>query len=274
MSETERRTDGRITVFLADDNLIVREGVRALLATDEGLEPVASEGELTSSEQELLRLVTEGRSIKAIASARNTTPADIATCLDDVFLRLASPGGSRAGAALKYLRLLHQAVDREEQGETLARLSRAGLVEKLRSEGRRIGETERFTVTILMSDIRGYTSIAEHADPTDLAGQLNQHRAAMTHVVLGDGGTGMQYVGDAVLAVFGAPFPQPDHADRAVSAARGMHESQAAIAARWQEQGLAGFSLGIGLSTGAVAAALLGSEERLEYSLVGDTVRL
>jgi class 3 adenylate cyclase len=125
-----------------------------------------------------------------------------------------------------------------------------------------------------MSDIRSYSAIAEHADPSQLAGQLNTHRAAMNRAILGEGGTVMQFVGDAVMAVFGAPTFQPDHADRAVAAAAGMHALQAEINERWVAEGLPEFGLGIGLSTGEVAAALLGSEERLEYTLVGDTVNL
>jgi class 3 adenylate cyclase len=76
------------------------------------------------------------------------------------------------------------------------------------------------------------------------------------------------------MAVFGAPFPQPDHADRAVAAAAGMHARQGDINTSWRAHGLPEFGLGIGLSTGPAAAALLGSEERLEYTLVGDTVNL
>ena len=125
-----------------------------------------------------------------------------------------------------------------------------------------------------MSDIRSYSTIAEHADPSQLAGQLNTHRAAMNHAILGEGGTVMQFVGDAVMAVFGAPFPQPDHADRSTMAAMAMHSLQAEINTRWAADGLPAFGLGIGLSTGEAAAALLGSEERLEYTLVGDTVNL
>jgi len=84
----------------------------------------------------------------------------------------------------------------------------------------------------------------------------------------------MQFVGDAVMAVFGAPFPQSDHADHAVAAAAGMHALQAEINAAWLEAGLPEFGLGLGLSTGEAAAALLGSVEHLEYTLVGDTVNL
>jgi len=77
-----------------------------------------------------------------------------------------------------------------------------------------------------------------------------------------------------VMAVFGAPLPQDDHADRALRAAAAMHERQADLDAVWAQRALSPFGLGIGLSTGDVAAALLGSEERLEYTVVGDTVNL
>jgi class 3 adenylate cyclase len=76
------------------------------------------------------------------------------------------------------------------------------------------------------------------------------------------------------MAVFGAPVSQEDHADRAVAAAAGMHALQAEINAEWEDAGLPAFGLGLGLSTGDAAAALLGSEERLEYTIVGDTVNL
>jgi class 3 adenylate cyclase len=171
--------------------------------------------------------------------------------------------------------MLHEViVDREEQGDQLSRLLPGGVAEKVRAEGRRIGETERLVVTVLMSDIRGYSTIAEKADPSDLAAQLNEHRREMNRAILDAGGTVMQFVGDAVMAVFGAPLPCVDHASQAVAAAYAMHQGQAAVNARWIEAGLPEFGLGIGLSTGEVAAALLGSEERLEYTLVGDTVNL
>ncbi len=237
--------------------------------------PVISPGGLLPAEEELLGMVAEGKPIKAIAVARKVPPEAVADEIEAVFVKLA--GGVSAGeqGALNRLRMLHQAiVDREEQGETLSRLLPGGLAEKLRSETRGIGETERVEVTVLMSDIRSYSRIAEHADPSQLAGQLNTHRAAMNQAILGEGGTVMQFVGDAVMAVFGAPFPQPDHADRAVSAAGAMHALQEGINTQWAADGMPAFGLGIGLSTGPAAAALLGSAERLEYTLVGDTVNL
>ncbi|MDQ6837944.1 MAG: response regulator [Actinomycetota bacterium] len=237
--------------------------------------PVSRSGTLTEAEDELLRLVAEGKPIKAIAASQGTTAEAVSDGVEGLFLKLAKEASTGASSALRRLRLLHQAiVDREEQGESLSRLLPGGIADKLRREGRRIGETETLDVTVLMSDIRGYSTIAEHADPSVLAGQLNEHRAEMNRAILDAGGTVMQFVGDAVMAVFGAPLPQADHADRAVVAAAAMHGRQHTVNLDWADRGLPPFGLGIGLSTGPVAAALLGSEERLEYTLVGDTVNL
>jgi class 3 adenylate cyclase len=237
--------------------------------------PVVSPGGLTTAEEALLGQIAEGKTIKAIAAARNLPPQAVDAEVEAVFVKLATGVSAGSQAALARLRQLHQAiVAGKEQGETLSRLLPSGLADKLKGTALRIGETERVTVTVLMSDIRKYSTIAEHADPSQLASQLNTHRAAMNHAILGEGGTVMQFVGDAVMAVFGAPFPQADHADRAVAAAAGMHARQAQINAGWRMAGLPEFGLGIGLSTGPAAAALLGSPERLEYTLVGDTVNL
>ena len=237
--------------------------------------PVTTDGELRPDEEELLRMVAEGRPIKAIAAAQRTTPEAVANAVEGLFLTLAQGASTGATGSLRRLRTLHQAiVDREEQGETLSRLLPTGLAEKLRREGRHIGETEDVEVTVLMSDIRGYSGIAELAEPSRLAGQLNTHRGQMNKAILGHGGTVMQFVGDAVMAVFGAPVALDDHADRAVAAAAAMHAAQDAVNAGWAAEGLPAFGLGIGVSTGRAAAALLGSEERLEYTIVGDTVNL
>jgi class 3 adenylate cyclase/ActR/RegA family two-component response regulator len=237
--------------------------------------PVSHGGELTPEEERLLQLMAEGRPIKAIAASQKTTPAAISAAIEDLFLKLASEATARTDVALRRLRLLHQAiVEREERQESLSRLLPATVVEKLRGEGRRIGDSERLVVTVLLSDIRGYSTIAEGADPTRLAAQLSEHRAEVCKPIMAAGGTVMAFIGDAVMAVFGAPFPQPDHAERALATARAVHRTQDELNRRWRAAGLPEFRLGIGLSTGVVAAALLGSEERLEYTVVGDTVNL
>jgi class 3 adenylate cyclase/ActR/RegA family two-component response regulator len=237
--------------------------------------PVRADASLSPAEESLLQHLAEGRTVNAIAAHRNTTPADANAAIEALFTKLAE--GVTAGRSdnLERLRMLQKAiVDRKEQGESLSRLLPGGVAEQILSGGRRPGEAEELVVTVLMSDIRGYTTIAEHADPSVLAAQLNEHRAAMNHAILGHDGTVMQFVGDAVMAVFGAPLPQADHADLAVAASAAMHAAQHELNESWKTDGREPFGLGIGLSTGRVAAALLGSEDRLEYSLVGDTVNL
>jgi adenylate cyclase len=237
--------------------------------------PAREDGTLSEDQEDLLRQVAEGRPVKAIATSRRQTAEAVNDAVEALFLNIARGASAGQGDALRRLRMLHAAIlEREEQGETLSRLLPGGLAEKLRTDRGAVDRTERLVVTVLMSDVRGYSGIAERSDPAILAGQLNAHRQAMNAAILSEGGTVMQYVGDAVMAVFGAPDPQPDHASCAVRAAVAMHERQRDLDATWAEQGLSAFGLGIGLSTGEVAAALLGSEERLEYTLVGDTVNL
>jgi adenylate cyclase len=132
--------------------------------------PVVSPGWLLPAEENLLGMVAEGKPIKAIAAARRLPAEAIDAEVEAVFIKLAAGVSAGNQDALNRLRLLHQAiVDREEQGETLSRLLPGGLVEKLRTGTQRIGETERVIVTVLISDIRSYSTIAEHADPSQLA---------------------------------------------------------------------------------------------------------
>jgi adenylate cyclase len=239
------------------------------------ISPVRTDAGLSPDQEDLLQQVAEGRSIKAIATQRKTTPVDVDAAIEALFVTLAE--GLTAGRedSLQRLRMLQKAiVDRKEQGESLSRLLPGGVASQIMDEGRQPGETEELNVTVLMSDIRGYTTIAEHADPSVLAGQLNEHRAAMNHAIIENSGTVMQFVGDAVMAVFGAPVPQADHADRALDAAKAIHTAQQNLNMAWDAADQPSFGLGLGVSTGLVAAALLGSEERLEYTLVGDTVNL
>ncbi|MEV4019654.1 adenylate/guanylate cyclase domain-containing protein [Nonomuraea angiospora] len=239
------------------------------------IEPARDEGELSPPEEELLRQVAEGRPVKAIAVSLGRPPESVNAAVEQLFLDLAKGASAGRQGALRRLRMLHTAIlRREEQGETLSRLLPNGLADKLRRDRGAFGRTERLDVTVLMSDVRGYSGIAEATDPAVLAAQLNAHRRAMNAAVVGAGGTVMQYVGDAVMAVFGAPDPSDGHAGQAVRAACDMHARQRELDAEWSPRGLAPFDLGIGLSTGDVAAALLGSDERVEYTLVGDTVNL
>lgn len=237
--------------------------------------PLRSDGVLTPDEEGLLQQVAEGTPIKAIAVNRGTTAAAIDTAIEDLFRKLAEGLTSGQTGSLERLKRLHRAImDREEQGETLRRLLPGGVAEKLLAEGRHVGATEELMVTVLISDIRNYSTIAEHTDPSQLAGQLSEHRAAMSRAIIDEGGTVMMFIGDSVMGVFGAPVAIESHADHAFAAARAMHIAQSEINRSWEAANLEPFEIGIGLSSGLVAGALLGSEERLEYTVVGDTVNL
>ena len=242
---------------------------------DAMVRPAVRNSGLDPDEERLLEMLAAGRTLKAIALTRQTTAAAVSADVEKLFSRLADSASAGTQGALRRLRMLHEAiVSREEQGESLSRLLPGGVAEQLIAGGKALGESERLDVTVVMSDIRGYTTIAEHADPSSLVRQLNRHRAEMNRAILGCGGTVMQYIGDAVMAVFGAPQASRDHADRALDAALAMHLGQRAVNLEWEAAGLPVFDLGIGLSTGDVAAAFLGSEERAEYTVIGDAVNL
>lgn len=242
---------------------------------DAMIRPAIKTGELDANDEALLAMLAQGKPIKAIAVTRKMTPAAVNQDVERLFGALAQSASAGTQGALRRLRMLHDAIiSREEQGESLSRLLPGGVAEKLLASGRGLGESEVLTVTVVMSDIRGYSTIAEHADPSALARQLNTHRAEMNRAIIGERGTVMQYVGDAVMAVFGAPEPTSDHADRALAAAIAMHDAQHLVNTGWVSAGLPAFEIGIGVSTGQVAAALLGSEERAEYTMVGDVVNL
>ena len=144
---------------------------------DAMVHPVTRKGELSPAEEELLRLVAEGRPIKAIAVAQRTTPSAAADAVEKLFIRMAEDASSGGQNSVRRLRSLYEAiVNREEQGETLSRLLPGGVAEMLREQGCNPGETVRMVVSVLMSDIRGYSTIAEQADPSELARQLNVYR--------------------------------------------------------------------------------------------------
>ncbi len=126
-------------------------------------------------------------------------------------------------------------------------------------------------VTVLFSDIRGFTSYAEGRDPVEVIEVLNDYLGSMTDVVLEEGGTLVNYMGDGIMAVFGAPDPDPDHAGAALRAARRMLAGLDAFNARRRDDGPP-FRIGIGLHSGPVVAGNIGTVRRLTYTMIGDTV--
>jgi adenylate cyclase len=127
--------------------------------------------------------------------------------------------------------------------------------------------------TVLFSDLRGFTSFAEELEPERVIEVLNQYLGEMSDAIMDAGGTLVAYMGDGIMAVFGAPIEQEDHADRALVAAREMLRVRLPRFNEWLAgEGLGkGFAMGIGINSGTVMSGQVGSERRIEYTAIGDT---
>jgi class 3 adenylate cyclase len=133
---------------------------------------------------------------------------------------------------------------------------------------------EELEATVVFSDIRGFSSLAERLAPREVAEVVGRHLAAMVEVVTGHGGVLDKFAGDAVMAVFGAPRPASDHARRALACAAAMQRRQLALNQAAQHAALPAFQIGVGINTGAVIAGTLGGPGRLDYTVLGDAVNV
>jgi adenylate cyclase len=137
-----------------------------------------------------------------------------------------------------------------------------------RPEGLELGGDLR-EVTIMMSDIRGFTTLSERLEPNQVVTLINRYLGAMTDIIMAHQGTIDEFIGDAILAVFGAPNTRDDDADRAVQCALAMQAAMAGINAQNRTEGLPEIETGIALNTGDVIAGNIGSERRSKYGFVG-----
>lgn len=158
--------------------------------------------------------------------------------------------------------------------ENLSRFLPQQNVERLlRSNGMSLAPVQR-EVTILFSDIRDFTTLSETLPPTEVLAFLDAYFSRMAHVIKARDGMVNKYLGDGMLAVFGAPEVQDDHAARAVAAAVDMRSSLQGLNAERARKGQPPLRIGIGLHTGVVAAGMLGGADAHEYTVIGDAVNL
>lgn len=136
-----------------------------------------------------------------------------------------------------------------------------------------LGGEER-EVTILFSDLRRFTSMSEARSPQEILEILNHYFTRMSAIVDEHGGVVDKYVGDAMMALFGAPVAGPDDADHAMETALGMSEALDELNRQWREQGRNALEVGIGINTDIVVAGNMGSRTRLNYTVIGDGVNL
>jgi len=134
---------------------------------------------------------------------------------------------------------------------------------------------ERKEITVLFSDIRGFTSFSEKHQPEEVVSMLNEYLGAMTDIVFKYDGTLDKFIGDAIMALWGAPIGQPDHAERAVRCALAMGEKLGELQKKWADEGKPVLDTGIGINTGEMVVGNMGAEgKKMDYTVIGDHVNL
>jgi adenylate cyclase len=187
------------------------------------------------------------------------------------------------GFLVAYAGIAAVAVEREQSSEALRRAHRVRdnfaryftpqLADRIAAESGMVttGGTRR-QVVVLFADIRGFTAVAESLPPDLMAAQLNEYFGAMVECVFRHEGALDKFIGDAIMAWWGAPEARDDDGDRAVRAAQDMRAALAALNTRWAAEGRPVLRAGTGIHAGDAFVGNIGSPQRLEYTLIGDTV--
>jgi adenylate cyclase len=159
--------------------------------------------------------------------------------------------------------------------QALERFLSSSIVEKILANPDQVhlgGENQ--TVTILFADVRGFTRMSEKMEPQEVVELLNEYFTEMTDLVFENGGTLDKYLGDGLMAVFGAPLTKPDDAIRAVKTAVEMQKALDRLNRDWEAAGQHSLKIGLGINTGPVTAGNIGSARRMDYTVIGDAVNI
>jgi adenylate cyclase len=193
--------------------------------------------------------------------------------LDYVHVEPVHTGDELEALASGFNRMVDGLKERDKLRTTFGKYMTATVMEHLLAGKVALGG-ESLRVTVLFSDIRGFTSISERMDPQNLVALLNEYFTEMVTIVMDEGGVVDKYIGDAIMVVFGAPVPKPGDAVNAVRAAVRMRRALHDLNDRLVARGLPALRTGIGIHTGDVVAGNIGSERRMEYTVIGDAVNL
>ncbi len=184
-------------------------------------------------------------------------------------LRLLSAIGSQMDTAIfesLKRRRLRQVLGRSVDPRVMERLLSNPDVDFLKGE--------RSVLTVLYADLRGSTSLSESTDPELLVGFVNDYLACMTDVILSHEGTLDKFVGDEVMALFGAPFPQPDHALRATRVGLEMQIAHQSVMKDWRGRDIEPAPIGVGIATGEMTVGEMGCPQRTDYTVIGPAANL
>ncbi len=179
--------------------------------------------------------------------------------------------GMYIGARRAYVERLRE---RALFARALATFLPSSVADLVRTAPSALSLKEEVEASIVFSDIRGFSSLAESLPPRTVAEVAGRHLSAMAAVVQAHEGTLDKFAGDAVMAVFGAPVRQPDHPDRALRCAVAMQRRQAALNDEAKNLGVPQPEIGVGVNTGTVVAGTLGGPKRLDYTVIGDAVNV
>jgi adenylate cyclase len=182
---------------------------------------------------------------------------------------------TQAAAAIENVMAHKQIADQEVQRQALARFLAPEVVEMIASNpaGIRLGGVNQ-KVTVLFCDIRGFTAMSETMQPEKVVEILNEYFSRVTDVIFDHGGTLDKYIGDAAMAIFGAPFSKGNDAANAVQAAVAIQSMICELNRDAAERGHPELKIGVGINTGVVTAGNIGSAKRLDYTVIGDSVNL
>ena len=231
-----------------------------------------SSSDISSSDQQVLELMGKGMSYDEMAVRMDTTVTDVDKQVSSVLARLAEAASRGAQVAITELRKLHSSVvEKEASTAALSRFLSPQVAKGVVS--RELLEPAELELTVIFTDVRGFTGLTESTDPHVMRELLDEHLTAMSEIVIERDGMVDKFIGDAVMAVFGAPLRTPDHAARALGCADAMIAKQDALNARWQSEGRPPFAVGIGVNTGTATAGSVGGA-KLEYTVVGDAVNV
>jgi class 3 adenylate cyclase/DNA-binding NarL/FixJ family response regulator len=260
------------------------ELVRAIHEVDAGgsaVDPVIAErlsgrGETDEQDRAILDMMSRGLGYEQMAAELGTTPEAVDRRVTDLFRRMASQAGSGSASAVDGMKRLHAAVvEKETTASSFRSFVPEQVAERIAGGDGGVVEQRELEVTVLFSDIRGFSTIAERLSAREIADVVGQHLTAMAEVVIAHGGTIDKFQGDAVMAIFGAPEPIPDHAERALRCAIAMQSRQAELNVEgWGSEAVDDLGVGIGLNTGTVVAGAIGGGGRLEYTVIGDAVNV
>jgi adenylate cyclase len=193
--------------------------------------------------------------------------------LDYVHVEPVRTGDELESLASGFNRMVDGLKERDKLRSTFGKYMTEAVLQHLLAGKVQLGG-ESLMVTILFSDIRGFTSISERMAPQQLVGLLNEYFTEMVGIVMKEDGVVDKYIGDAIMAVFGAPVPKAVDPVNAVRAAVRMRRALVGLNSRLEARGIPALRTGIGIHTGEVVAGNIGSEKRMEYTVIGDAVNL